>query len=292
MSGGASGRAFLAALDPSARSAWAEAGDLDERLALVLHTARERWPSLTVAPEAFFSFLAARAASPEALERLVVTDLYLACAWLGGDSAAHQALEQGPFREALPLLHRFNAPEDTVEEAKQRARSHLFSRDSGQAALSGYGGQGALRAWLGIMLARELLQLIRKDRRLSPLVTEELVGIADSTGDPETVYFRTLYGEQFRLAFTDALRDLDAADRRFLRYSVVERLSIDDLSVLMGVHRATAARHVAAARERLLQRARDYMKARLRVDTEELQSILQVCDHELEVSVQRLLLEP
>jgi RNA polymerase sigma-70 factor (ECF subfamily) len=92
-------------------------------------------------------------------------------------------------------------------------------------------------------------------------------------------------------AFGDALRQLDAGDRRLLRYSIVERLTIDDVGLLAGVHRATAARHIAAARERLLEAARQYMKERLRVDTGELQSILRVCESELDVSVARLLEE-
>jgi RNA polymerase sigma-70 factor, ECF subfamily len=284
--------AFVAALPTAAKTELERAPDLDARLAAIWHAASTAWPTLTVAPTAFLVFVAERVSTAELLERLFVADLYLACGWLAGAVAAHQALEAGPFCEAAQFLARFSAPASTVEEAKQLARSRLFARDAGHPALAGFTGRGPLRAWLGIMLARELLQLIRKDRRLTHLETGELVGMVDEHADPETMYLKTLYGEHFRTAFTDAMRALDASDKRLLRYSIVERLTIDDLSVLAGVHRATAARRIAAARERLLMLTRDYLKDRLRVDSLELQSILRLCDGELDISVQRLLAEP
>jgi RNA polymerase sigma-70 factor (ECF subfamily) len=264
-------------------------GNLDPAVERLYEAGRTAWPTVALARDEFVRFVTARMGTSEAAAPLFASDLYLACAWLAGDAAAHEALESGPFREAAMLLERFNAPADTIAEAKQMARSRLFARDAGTPALAGYTGRGPLRAWLGIMLARELLQLIRKDRRLQRLETGELIAVVDQAGDPETVYFKTLYGAQFRQAFGDALKDLDSGDRRLLRYSVVERLTIDDVSALSGVHRATAARRIAAARQRLLDSARQYMKDRLRVDSAELQSILRLCESELDVSVERLL---
>ena len=263
-------------------------GPIDPRAQRLVDEGRKAWPRLRVDPAAFGRFVRERAPAGDDAE-LCVADLYLACAWLAGDAAAHEALEAGPFRKAAQLLDRFNAPADRLEEAKQSARARLFAIDDGRAALAGYSGRGPLSAWLGIMLARELLQLIRKDRRLRPLETGELLAVVDQSADPETMYFKTLYGDVFRRAFADALLALAPADRRLLRYSIVERLTIDDVSALAGIHRATAARHLAAARQRLLDHARTLMKERLQVDSLELRSILRVCDGELEVSVQRLL---
>jgi RNA polymerase sigma-70 factor (ECF subfamily) len=281
--------AFVDGLPPGVRATFALRADLDAQLEQLLATARAAWPDVVIAPAKFLLFVAHRLPAADALARLFVADLYLACAWLEGDTAAHDALEAGPFREAVGLLARFQAPADSVAEAKQATRALLFARDAGHAGLAGYNGRGPLRAWLGVVLVRELLQLVRKDRRLSRFESGELAGLVDSDGDPETIYLRTVYGEQFRRAFADALRDLDAGDKRLLRYAVVERLTIDDVSALAGVHRATAARRIVAARERLLGRARGYMKERLRVDSAELESILRLCDHDLDVSVQRLL---
>jgi RNA polymerase sigma-70 factor (ECF subfamily) len=288
----ASGRAaFVDALPTELRDAFAQRDDLGAELEQLCHDAIAAWPTVTVAPAHFLAFMGARVTTPDALARLFAVDLYLVCAWLAGDTAAHEALEAGPFREAAHFLQRFKAPAEMIAEAQQRARSRLSARHDGTSALAGYTGRGPLRAWLSIMLSRELLQLIRTDRRFERLDTGELMGIVDQAGDPETVYFKTLYGEHFRRAFGDALRELDAGDRRLLRYSIVERLTIDDVGLLAGVHRATASRRIAAARERLLEAARQYMKERLRVDTGELQSILRLCESELDVSVARLLQE-
>jgi RNA polymerase sigma-70 factor (ECF subfamily) len=281
--------AFLDAVDAAARPPLAADATLAARLERALEAARAAWPLLSLPPESFYAFLGRRVTTSEALERLHVADLYLTCAWLHGDPTALVALEAGPFADAAALLTRFHAPADVVEEAKQAARSLLFARDAGHAGIGSYGGRGPLRSWLGVVLAREVLQLFRKDRRLERFATAELVRLVDEDGDPEAQYLRSRYGETFRTAFSDALSSLDAAEKRLLRYSIVERLSIDDVSALSGVHRATAARRIAAARARLLDEARRLMKERLRVDTTELQSLLRACELELDVSVARLL---
>src|SRR5437588_1505244 len=140
--------AFIDALEPAARAALAHAVDLDARLDRMLATARAAWPTIVIAPATFLGCVATRVTTDAMLEKLFVADLYLACAWLQGEVAAHEAFEAGPFREAAQLLGRLNAPADTVEEAKQAARSLLFARDAGHPGLSGYNGHGPLRAWL------------------------------------------------------------------------------------------------------------------------------------------------
>lgn len=80
----------------------------------------------------------------------------------------------------------------------------------------------------------------------------EFFGIASPERDPELEYLRRLYTHEFRLAFETAAAKLDAGERNALRAQYVHRLGIDAIANLLGIHRATAARRVANARERLL----------------------------------------
>ena len=59
--------------------------------------------------------------------------------------------------------------------------------------------------------------------------------------------------------------------------------------MLLRLHRATAARRLAAARAALVKGTRTAMRARLRVDGAELESILRLIESQVHVSVERLL---
>jgi RNA polymerase sigma-70 factor (ECF subfamily) len=280
--------AFVARLPPSA-SALAQAPDLAQRLGRLLDGARAAWPGVAISDERFCAFLAERVRSPDALDALCVPDLYLACACLQSDAAALAAFEAGPFAHASATLARFNAPASAVEDARQTTRELLFARGPEGSVLASYGGRGDLRGWLRVTLARELLRLIKADSRMARAETGELERVADAADDPETMYLRALYGDELRRALTDAMHALDARDRRLLRYSVIEQLNIDDVGALLGVHRTTAWRQLTAARERLVEHARELMKARLQVPSHELESVLRLVEGHVEVSLHGLI---
>jgi RNA polymerase sigma-70 factor (ECF subfamily) len=68
-----------------------------------------------------------------------------------------------------------------------------------------------------------------------------------------------------------------------LRY--VDRLSVDELSRVLRVHRVSAARRVAAAREELLSRTRRGLTAQIQLSGEELNSVLRLINSDLELSL-------
>ena len=69
--------------------------------------------------------------------------------------------------------------------------------------------------------------------------------------DPELGYLRDHYRADVDAAMRAALAALPDQPRALLRYSVVDGWTVDRIGALYGVHRATAARRVAAAREEL-----------------------------------------
>src|SRR5262249_50772170 len=134
-------------------------------------------------------------------------------------------------------------------------------------------------------------RLQRPGRAQRQLATGELARLADDTDDPETAYLKRHYKDELRAAFTSAIEQLGADERRILRYAVIEQLSIDEIARLEQVHRATAARHVTRARAELVEQTRRILRSRLRVDAQQLVSILHLIESQLDVSIQGLLLE-
>src|SRR5213075_2756151 len=88
-----------------------------------------------------------------------------------------------------------------------------------------------------------------------------------------------------------ALAELAAEDRNLLRMSLVDQLSIDEIGTIFGIHRATAARRLAAVRDQVQERTRKIMVQRLKLGRSELKSILGFIRSHLDLSIQRLLTE-
>jgi RNA polymerase sigma-70 factor (ECF subfamily) len=282
--------AFLAALaDDAARAAHAADTGLAAKLDDLVARARADRPTLEVPAEAFVAHVARKASATTQLDKLVAADLYLACACARADPAALEALEAGPFGAAAAAVARGANP-DVLEDAKQVVRRQLLTSDGTRPpGIADYAGRGALGAWLRVVLTRELVRLSGVARRHPQVDTDELAALPEVGSDPEVGYLKQVYRDEFKGAFTAALGALSAEQRAVLRYHFVERLSIDDIGVLEGVSRATAARRVAAARAALLDGTRRALGARLGVPEAELNSMLPLIESQIELSLPRLL---
>jgi RNA polymerase sigma-70 factor (ECF subfamily) len=74
-----------------------------------------------------------------------------------------------------------------------------------------------------------------------------------------------------------------------LRQHFVSGLTIDQLASALGIHRATAARRIAKAREQLAASARDELAHRLALDPQELADVFGLVVSRLDVSISKLL---
>ena len=74
-----------------------------------------------------------------------------------------------------------------------------------------------------------------------------------------------------------ALATLPVADLTLLRQHLVDALSIDEIGARDNVHRATAARRLERARERLCQAVRSEIEQRLQVSSSEIDELLDLC---------------
>ncbi len=273
----------------------------DSKLAALLRDARATYPSVEADEADFVRALEAKRANAEDGGDLAevggdlhVTDLFLAHACATGARGASTAFEKAYAPLLRSALSRFRLGPEGEDEVTQTVRERLFlPREGGPARIADYSGKGPLSAWLRAVVARAALDLLRRAKRPGDPgkrdADEELRDAAGALGDPELELLLTRYREPFKEAFQSALGTLPERERSVLRLAIVDGMNVDGIGALYGVHRATAARWVAQAREALALGTRDKLAKELRVSTVELDSITRLCRSQVDVSLVRLL---
>jgi RNA polymerase sigma-70 factor (ECF subfamily) len=217
-------------------------------------------------------------------------DLYLTCACVRGDPQAHAALWSRYAPEIDAALRRRGVPADQCDDIKQEVYLKLLGRQGGgEPKIATYSSKSALRTWLCVVAVRDAYaHLQRRDpaRWAADSGTDELAG---PTGDPELDYLKQAYGAEFREAVREALAALSPKERNLLRYQAVEGLSIDEIGALYRVHRATAARWLAAVRQRISEQSREALVRKLGIDEAQLRSIQLLVASQLDVSLSLLM---
>jgi len=107
--------------------------------------------------------------------------------------------------------------------------------------------------------------------------------------DAEIRHLRESYRVEVNEAFAAALASLGEEPRALLRYAVIDGWTIDRIGELYGVHRATAARWVAAAREELGDAIRLQLSAQLSIPLAEVDSVVRLVQSRVDLSLERLL---
>jgi len=278
------------AVDEALRPQFAAIDDLEQPLQAALASAHAAWPDVAIDDEAFVAHLAARVPEPAdataALGGLRVDDLYLACGCALGLPAAIAAFDRTFAADLDAAARRFRS--EAGDDIAQQVREKLLVGPS--AKIADYAGLGFLQNWVRITTARAFVDATRRrrnDRTVSD--SDALMAVADPDDDVELAYLKRHYRAEFKTAFAEATESLTSQQRNVLRQHLLAGLTIDQIGALYGVHRATAARRVAAAREALLSATRRKLGARLRVDRSELASIMRLIQSQLDVSFVRLL---
>lgn len=267
------------------------APDLEDALLRAVARARASWPTVDMPPERFAAFLGARV-SPAELDHVRAEDLWAACACAVTDGPTVAAVEARYFPDVTRALGKMGIGRERMEEVKQDLRRLLFLGDPGSGKpprITEYRGSGDLRAWMRVTAMRAALKLIRKENRETPASDDAVLEASTHDDDPELAYMKAAYRAAFKAAFQEALDSLHARERLFLKQQIVDGLSIDELGGLHQVHRATAARWVASAREKLLTRTRRTFMMRARISSDECESIMRLVRSQLDVSLHRRL---
>jgi RNA polymerase sigma-70 factor, ECF subfamily len=269
--------------------------EVADRLVELCAAAHRELPELdgVIDDRALVRALAARAPDRDVagyLARCHPGELALAQAASRGHPEAIAVLERDHRGLLDAVCVRYASPALAAADLRQILREKLYVASPGERPkLADYAGHGKLASWLRITAVRLFLDLARrKDRaREAPTSDGQL-----AMPDPRDLALEVVKAE-YRAAVAEAMRDaaarLDLADRHLLHQHFVAGLSIDELGVALGIHRATAARRVARAREAYVRDIRALLADRLRLSSEELDGVIGMVLSRLDVSISRLL---
>lgn len=249
----------------------------------------EAWPAVATDATPFATDLHARfaPATVDDLGALRLAELWLAWAAAAGDAAAIALLDAEFLGPLVGVLRRTGLRPDQIEDALQEIRLRLLVGD-GRPRLLDYAGRADLRAWLRTVAVRMAIDLQRK-RHDAPADDEELLALPALDDDPELEHVKAHYRQEFTAAATAAIAAMPARDRMLLKMSYLDGASIDQIGQALGVHRATAARWITAARDGVAARTRELLRARLGVGASTLRQLAQLVESGLELSIERLL---
>jgi RNA polymerase sigma-70 factor (ECF subfamily) len=285
--------AFIDALDATARPRFVDRDKLTSDLAALRDRARAAYPDLAFDDATFAAELARRlgaAADPDQLARVRGDCVLLAIACAGGDEDAIRRFETEFLDEVDATARRLGATRDQLDELRSFIRRILFvSEPARPAALREYAGRGDLRSYVRVIATRELVRAINKGRREVPVDADSFLDKLSPTSSPVAGFVRESYRADVDAAIRAALGELPEQARALLRYSVIDGWTVDRIGALFGVHRATAARRVAAARELLGEAIRAQLSARLAIPVDEVDSVVRLVQSRIDVSLERIL---
>src|SRR5689334_6604300 len=277
------------------RVAAATAAGLDEVITTGVAAIRVRWPHAPDPDDAFGDHVGARLAQQAdvaaAVARLRLEDLFLAW-WAGtGDGAGIAAFEAEFAEDVARLVARFHKL--PADDLRQRLRIKLFvGTPTTPPRVRDYSGLGVLQGWLRVTAARAFVDAARADMRLryeADLDERDLVALTAAGGTPRDHQQRAELTAAIKSAFAAAVAELAPRERTFLRHATVDGLTLDQIAATYAVHRATVARTLKSARERLLAETRAGVVAALGIDPEQLTSALALLDSKLDLSLSRVL---
>lgn len=287
--------AFRAGLSERAQLAFGPETEAATVEALRRHAADARavWSDVTVTESELARELGRRLgdnATVEALTACRGSDVYLTIAGTAGEPAATRAIMALVEREVQLGAVRTRATPDQATEVRGELHRVLFTSDPHRpAAMREFAGRGDLRGYVRVMATRELVRTVQRGRREEPREEEALFALIAPGNDPELSIIRDRFKGSVDVAMRAALGKLSDRSRALLRYQVVDGWNVDRVGALYGVHRATAARWVATAREELGTLIRTEVAAQLAIDVDEVDSIVRMVQSRLDVSLERLI---
>jgi RNA polymerase sigma-70 factor, ECF subfamily len=201
-----------------------------------------------------------------------VPELLLACASAHRDATAIGYFERAYFGEVDAAARRFDSLPLTIDDVRQRLREQLYLHDP--PALLGYAGRGDLGGWLRAVALHMLINVATRGTREQPREETFFDAVVDMTPDAEAAFLRQACRDEFEKAFSAALARLAPRDKLLLRYAFADGQNVDQIGAIFRVHRATAARWVAKARDQLVDQTRTELMGALRIEEGEAASIV------------------
>lgn len=256
----------------------------------LVEVGRGVWPDVDLDEDAVRRYADEHAVSLEGIDEARAADVYLACACATGDPAALDRFTQLFSPDIERIAARVDAPGVSPEDARQLLLDRLLVADERRdAKIVRYRGTGSLRNWVRATAARALIDVYRAGGRgrevaVPQALFDELAG----GSDPELEYMRRHYRAELTSAFEAAVASLTPRQRNHLRHVFLERLTLEQVGALYGVHASTVSRRIAAARDALCAATREELRGRLQVGDTEVDSVVRLLGSRFDLSLHRI----
>lgn len=198
-------------------------------------------------------------------------DLMLALACARGVDGALRYFERQHLAHVSSFVSRIDSSPSFADEVRQRLRSRLLTGSADKPPqILGYSGRAQIGGWLRVCAIREARAIAADARRQVALAR----GMDTDKTDPELVMMKDKYAGAVSEAFRDALDALAPDDRTILRLHYLDGLTIEEVGALYEMSRATAARVMSRARQRLVDGVRAVLARGLGIGRREADSLL------------------
>jgi RNA polymerase sigma-70 factor (ECF subfamily) len=269
------------------------AADLQDWAAAAVERGSAAWPGVEVSSDELARIAALRIADPSArpirVADLDAVELYAAAACSCGVPTALVQFRARYFDVLAVALHRIGVSAEQVDELWQLLCSQLFVGGPGTAPrVVRYAGSGHLAGLVRVAATRQAIKLRLRDRR-DERDDSWFDALPATASDPELGFMKREHRDAVKQEIAAAVQRLSARQRMLLRLHLVQRLGIDAIAAICSVHRATAARQVAHARQALVTGVRLGLIARWRVSERELPALISLVATQLDLSLPRLL---
>jgi RNA polymerase sigma-70 factor (ECF subfamily) len=266
------------------------AADLEPLLAAVVARGHAAWPTLPVPPEALIRQLAGGLSERRlnrALAAIHAADLHLACACAMSSRAAIEALELHFMARVPRFVRRIDRGAAFAAEVQQTLRVKLLVASPGARPRIGeFVGSCSLATWLRLWAVRVALAFVGGRPEPAANGSHEIADkLMMDALDLEREIVEQQHQQVFQEALDAALATLTEQERDLLRRHFVDDVSLEQLAAGYGVHRATCARWLAAAREKLQEDTRRRVIASLQLSPAEFESLAGLMQSGLSVTL-------
>ncbi|MEM1034081.1 MAG: sigma-70 family RNA polymerase sigma factor [Myxococcota bacterium] len=268
--------------------------ELEARLQAAVAAGREAWPGVALSPADFAAHLGSVISDEtellDALDEVRVEDLFLACACGRGDPVALRHFEREVMPRAAAAVARVDGQPQFVDDVCADLRVRLLVADGRTPDIMSYIGRGPLRHWVQVAAMRAATSRKRKRRREVPM---DLPDVVDSllTLDPELAPFADQLKVPFAEVFSRALKTLSSRERNVLRMYLIDGVSAEGIGKMYRVHRATVARWITKARQKVHRETRVGLAAAVDLKAGSFESVVGMMWHGMDLSLATFLEE-
>ena len=282
------GSSLASMLLSKGRQGGEDLAELEQALDRALGRAEAALPDVRLEREAFVAHLA-RWLPPDrsarvGLDMLHIEELYVTCAAAEGQPAAIALIEARYFDKAKAALARNAGTAAVADETLQRVREALFVGTTKRSPKIGaYSGRGDLASWIRTTAMRTAMDLLSPAREIA-VSDEAIARFPLPDDDPAIELMKREYGASFKQALHEALAELPRETRHELRLYYIDGLGVEQIGAMYGIAASTVSRRLEKARRLLRDKTRAALARHLRVDDNELDSILRMIATRLDVT--------